>query len=167
MFQRPYYHWRAMSAFRQPHRFALLLLAVACAACGAKPHDSILDLRDKIEDAAVSLRYSQKTEAVVQQNLNAETSGFLIFVPATGLEDVSVQALTEDVRKRIRQRLESWSGHSVVVYSIPKATSITSLPDSVKLERQIVIRGEAGAKDLVVRLLRSNDAVSIDSVTSR
>jgi len=126
-----------------------------------------LDLRDKIDDAAGSLRYSQKTEAVVQQNLNTETPWFLIFVPATGLEDVPVQALPEDVRKRIRQRLESWSGHSVVVYSIPKATSITSLPDSVKLERQIVIRGEAGAKELMARLLRSNDVVSIDSVTSR
>jgi hypothetical protein len=155
------------TAFRQSNKFALLLLSVACAACGAKPQDNILDLRDKIDDAADSLRYSQKTEAVVQQNLRAETPWFLIFVPATGLEDASVQALPEDAVKRVRQRLDSWSGHSVVVYAIPKATSITSLPDNVRLERQIVLRGEAGAKDLVARLLRSNNVVSIDSVMSR
>jgi len=133
--------------------------------CNVAQPDFDIALSDKILGAAQSLQFSQQTQAVVRYQLDANVPWFLVFVPGTGIEPSTVADMPEDARQQVIQRLQSWSGRSVLVDARPRAISITKLPEEVRLAKAIKLRGEVGVSVITVTLMRAGDSIALDSVT--
>jgi hypothetical protein len=74
--------------------------------------------------------------------------------------------MPEHARQQVIQRLQSWSGQSVLVDVRPRAISITKLPEEVRLAKAIKLRGEVGVSVVTVTLMRVGDSIALDSVTA-
>ena len=134
--------------------------------CNVSQPDFDLALSDKILDAAQSLQFSQQTQAVVRYQLDANVPWFLVFVPSTGIGPSTVADMPEDARQQVIQRLQSWSGKSVLVDARPRAISITKLPEEARLAKAIKLRGEVGVSVITVTLMRVGALIALDSVTA-
>jgi hypothetical protein len=134
-----------------------------------RSQDNIVELSDRIEDEADSLRWSQKADTTLSHSIQTEAPWVLIFIPRKGFdEDAAARAgVRDELRSQIVQRLQAWGGAAVLVYATPRGTSIGRLRDNIDVREQMVLQGEPGKTEVAVGLSRAGDKVSISSITTR